>query len=180
MLHIQTLTMKKLIILPLLLISIGLSSQSASLSTFEEMWIVSPEFMNLDVKSSVSLAPESMTYEQFNAIKSFEDLNKIIADTPFLSLTLGKPEEATEPKGIEANLQMITLADRLEIGKKQESWGNWMVLFKSGEDYVIGMPTKQPEDLKAYLEKNKVMISDKMGNFSNMSIKEIRIENGTY
>jgi hypothetical protein len=172
--------MKKLICLPLLLLALNLTSQSAKFSTFEEMWVVSPEFLNLKPQGSVYLAPESMTYENLNSIKSFGDLNKIIADTPFLSITLAKAPEKSGGTTKNMKMPMINLNERYEPGKDLKGGGSWMVLFQKGDEFVIGMPTKEPEDLKAYLEQNSVMISDNMGKFGTMVIKEIRIENGTY
>ncbi|GLR18185.1 hypothetical protein GCM10007940_28000 [Portibacter lacus] len=168
----------------MVLLTLGISisgfAQSSSLSTFEEMWIISPEFKHTDIKASVSLAPESMTVQQFNSIKSFNDLNKIIADTPFLSLRLTPVHSKLGNKSKELKSPMISLGDRYQPGKKYKGWGSFLVVFQSGKEIVLGIPTHEPEKLKKYFEANKFLITDKMGKFNNLEIKEIRIENGTY
>lgn len=167
--------MKKLIILPLLFLTLTLYSQSTKISPFEEMWIVAPESLHTDLENGIALAPESMTYEKMSSVNSFTDLNKIIADTPFLSLRLipsTMKNDSKEPA--------IKLGDRLEPGKSLKGWGSWLVVFENDDDIVLGIPTHEPEKMKKFLDENNFQIIDKKGKLQKMTISEIRIESVTH
>lgn len=172
--------MKTTLFAILVIISVSLNGQSSQLSTFEEMWIVGVEFHDFSVDIKGFDEPILFTPKAVKNIKSFEDLNKIVVGSKFISLRLVKTENKFEKESKESRGTMLNLSEKHTSGEDIKGSGSCLVVFEQRGELVIGIPTKHPEKLMDYFKANKLTISDKNGIFNNMSIKEIRIENGTY
>ncbi|WP_235298742.1 hypothetical protein [Portibacter marinus] len=171
--------MKHALIIILVFIAQATFSQSAQLSTFEEMWIVEPTFSNLEIKEMVALAPESMTYEKLSSAKSITDLNKTLEKTAFLVLKIGDIDGESQRK-YDTKTGSIGLKSLYGPSRQLNGEAEWVAVTKDKMGYNLIIPTHHPEKLKEYFTKNNFTIKDETGKLQNMTIKEIRIENGTY
>ena len=169
--------MKTIILAGLLLFSSAIIGQSAKLSTFEEMWIVGADFKNFKVEIDGLKDPSIFSTESVSLIQSYKDLNKIVADTPFLSLRLGKTSAKFEKESKEGRRPTITISEKQKASSNLVGWGSFLVLFEKDGAFYLGIPSTKPEKLMEYFKKNKLSVTDKKGTFKSMEVTEMRIEN---
>ena len=172
--------MKTILIALSILCTSNAICQSEQLSPFEEIWLVGAAFNNFEVDINGFDEPILFTPKAINNIKSFQDLNKIIADTPFLSIRLTKGSDKFEKEAKEHKGPLINLSEKSKTGKEIKGWGSFLIVFKSQGDLVSGIPAHEPEKLMKYIQDNTLLFDDRLCNYEMMTITEVRIENGTY
>ena len=122
--------MKTILLVMIILFSGSIAGQSAQLSTFEEMWVLGVEFNNFKTEINGFNESTLFTESTVNNIKSFKDLNKIIADTPFLSIRLVKGGDKFEKESKEYKGPIIHLSERSKAANHIKGWGSFLVLFE--------------------------------------------------
>lgn len=150
------------------------------------MWVVGVKFDGVDgeclKKITGILDPSIFTTQVKNSIQTSSDLNKIIADTPFLSIDmLSSPQSfKKESKNSIVVGSKFIMGERYQEGKSIKGWGSWMVVMKKDNVYTLSFPVSDAKYVKNYLKNNSLTISDEKLSLKNLTVKEIRIENGTY
>ncbi len=161
--------MKKLAFLVLTLTYTTISAQNHN----EKLSIVEASFENIGPLSGIQPPSNSINFDALDKVKSLKDLNKIIADTPFLSIVLRKTndddlkDEVNHPKPE----SRLILGERLQPEKASE--GTWVLLMQNEDQLIVSIPRAKVENLEKHFNTKDFVVINEKGKLKTMIVSEI-------